>query len=225
MSLIRAGLCVRMAHDLVRRLLEPAYLRCCATDERIAIGSAPKTAVRPFAGGKVEADAPLARLRDHGQVVRSCCPLNDVDRCLTDSLPQVRRFVRPAATHRCRRLLRLPVRAARHGPVSCRIVQAERVEWSSACVALLAPGPPSPLRDADRCFVSAVKAVSRPRLRKTTDAQLHEILADFDAWLARLPDSLQFAGPDSSVQAGVMYSLLVCFEVCRGAMQFLQRLS
>ncbi|BGP32018.1 hypothetical protein JCM10296v2_003797 [Rhodotorula toruloides] len=58
----------------------------------------------------------------------------------------------------------------------------------------------------------ALKAVSRPRLRKTTDAQLHEILADFDAWLARLPDSLQFAGPDSSIQAGVMYSLLVCFE-------------
>jgi hypothetical protein len=95
---------------------------------------------------------------------------------------------------------------------------AERVR----CVALLALAHPSgtlTCATCGRCFVSAVKAVSRPRLRKTTDAQLHEILADFDAWLARLPDSLQFAGPDSSVQAGVMYSLLVCFEVCRSALQ------
>lgn len=79
------------------------------------------------------------------------------------------------------------------------------------------------LRSLSRLFV--VKAVSRPRLRKTTDAQLHEILADFDAWLARLPDSLQFAGPDSSIQAGVMYSLLVCFEVCHIALLIVQRSS
>ncbi|GAA5922090.1 hypothetical protein JCM3775_003487 [Rhodotorula graminis] len=58
----------------------------------------------------------------------------------------------------------------------------------------------------------AMKAVNRVRLSKTTDAQLEGILADFDAWLVQVPDALQFAGPESTVQAGMLHSMIVCFE-------------
>ncbi|BGP02056.1 hypothetical protein NBRC10513v2_005704 [Rhodotorula toruloides] len=58
----------------------------------------------------------------------------------------------------------------------------------------------------------AVRALNRMRLGRTTDQQLRAILADFDAWLARIPESLQFAGSDSSVQAGYLHALLSCFE-------------
>ncbi|GAA5891299.1 hypothetical protein JCM8208_002577 [Rhodotorula glutinis] len=58
----------------------------------------------------------------------------------------------------------------------------------------------------------AMKAVNRVRLSKTTDAQLEGILADFDAWLAHVPDALQFAGSESTVQAGMLHSMIVCFE-------------
>ncbi|BGP26461.1 zn(2)-C6 fungal-type transcription factor [Rhodotorula toruloides] len=58
----------------------------------------------------------------------------------------------------------------------------------------------------------SVRALNRMRLGRTTDQQLRAILADFDAWLARIPESLQFAGSDSSVQAGYLHALLSCFE-------------
>lgn len=61
--------------------------------------------------------------------------------------------------------------------------------------------------------VLAVRALNRMRLGRTTDQQLRAILADFDTWLSRIPESLQFAGPDSSVQAGYLHALLSCFEV------------
>jgi len=59
----------------------------------------------------------------------------------------------------------------------------------------------------------AMKAVNRVRMSKTTDATLEAILSDFDAWQARIPEALQFAGPDSTVQAGMLHAMLVCFEV------------
>ncbi|GAA5825747.1 hypothetical protein JCM3770_007098 [Rhodotorula araucariae] len=58
----------------------------------------------------------------------------------------------------------------------------------------------------------AMKAVNRVRLSKTTDAQLMSILVDFDAWRAQMPEALQFAGSDSTAQAGMLQLMLVCFE-------------
>ncbi|BGP39973.1 hypothetical protein JCM10450v2_003953 [Rhodotorula kratochvilovae] len=58
----------------------------------------------------------------------------------------------------------------------------------------------------------ALKAIDRLRIHKTTDEQLEAILRDFDAWMARLPPALQFAGPDSTQQGGYLHCLLVAFE-------------
>lgn len=69
-----------------------------------------------------------------------------------------------------------------------------------------------------------MRALNRMRLGRTTHQQLRAILADFDAWLARIPESLQFAGSDSSVQAGYLHALLSCFEVSRNLMLFAGKL-
>lgn len=71
------------------------------------------------------------------------------------------------------------------------------------------PCPCPTLADRPR----AVKAVNRVRLTKTTDEQLERILSDFDQWRLEIPEALQFAGADSSIQAGVLHSVMVAFEV------------
>ncbi|GAA6056713.1 hypothetical protein JCM3770_006480 [Rhodotorula araucariae] len=58
----------------------------------------------------------------------------------------------------------------------------------------------------------ALKAIDRLRIHKTTDEQLEAILREFDAWVAKLPPALQFAGPESTQQGGYLHCLLVAFE-------------
>ncbi|GJN89340.1 hypothetical protein Rhopal_002320-T1 [Rhodotorula paludigena] len=58
----------------------------------------------------------------------------------------------------------------------------------------------------------ALRAIDRVRLHRTTDEQLEAILSDFDAWHTSIPQHLQFAGPDSTLQGGLLHLMLVAFE-------------
>ncbi|BGP42243.1 hypothetical protein JCM10449v2_006248 [Rhodotorula kratochvilovae] len=127
----------------------------------------------------------------------------------------------------------------RHPPTDLPLEQQqERMRVWMCCVIAdtcycASPGQPSMI-DLDDCFdcstaftldpylvelyklclllQRAMKAVNRVRLSKTTDAQLTAILADFDLWHAHIPETLQFAGSDSTIQAGMLQLMLVCFE-------------
>jgi len=47
----------------------------------------------------------------------------------------------------------------------------------------------------------------------TTDAMLHSLLTDLEGWKANLPESLQFRGPDTHRNAGILHLLYSCVSM------------
>ncbi|PCH37864.1 hypothetical protein WOLCODRAFT_66856 [Wolfiporia cocos MD-104 SS10] len=50
-------------------------------------------------------------------------------------------------------------------------------------------------------------------LNATTDEQLHALLHDLEEWKNRLPEDLQFYGPDTPQSAGILYMLYSCVNM------------
>ncbi|KZT71287.1 hypothetical protein DAEQUDRAFT_123587 [Daedalea quercina L-15889] len=50
-------------------------------------------------------------------------------------------------------------------------------------------------------------------LTVATDEQLHALLAEIDAWKAKLPEDLRFHGPDTPRNAGLLFMFYVCVNI------------
>ncbi|GAA5913735.1 hypothetical protein JCM6882_002329 [Rhodosporidiobolus microsporus] len=58
----------------------------------------------------------------------------------------------------------------------------------------------------------ALRALERMKNRRAVDEDFSSLLLDFDGWLAGLSPELQFAGPESSQQGGLLHLYAVAFE-------------